>query len=180
MNVHQPVTVAKVAELKRAFDRTFAEAPRSDASPRNDYLAVSVGGDPYAICISEIAGLLSDRKVTGLPGSVTELIGLTALRGDLVPVYDLRALLGYPRTSAPRWLVIAAATHVALAFDRFDGHLRVPREAVSTASSQSAATRLPSVREVVRTDESARPIIYIPAVLDAIGVSAHQQRGRKG
>jgi purine-binding chemotaxis protein CheW len=162
------------------FDQTFAEAPRSDASPEDDFLAVSIGGDPYAIRLSEVAGLLSDRRVTWLPGSVTELIGLMSLRGVLVPVYDFRALLGYPRGAVPRWFLIAAATPVALAFDRFDGHLRVPRAAVSTGSAQSPATLLPCVHEVVRTHEFVRPIIHMPGVLDAIAELVRQRPGRKG
>jgi chemotaxis signal transduction protein len=180
VSIHEPQPVAKVAELKRMFDQTFAEAPRSDASPEDDLLAVSIGGDPYAIRLSEVAALLSDSRVTWLPGSATELIGLMGLRGALVPVYDLRALLGYPRAPVPRWFLIVAATRVALAFDRFDGHLRVPRAAVSTGSAQSAATHLPYAHEVVRTHEFIRPILHIPAVLEAIAVLVRQWPGRKG
>jgi purine-binding chemotaxis protein CheW len=180
VSVQEPQTIAKVAELKRIFDQTFAEAPRSDPSPEDDLLAISVGSDPYAIRLSEVAGLLSDRKVTWLPGSVPELIGLMGLRGALVPVYDLRALLGYGRGTVPRWFLIAGATQVALAFDRFDGHLRVSRAAVSTGSFHNAPTQLPCVHEVVRTHEFVRPIIHMPAVLDAIAVLVRQPPGRKG
>jgi chemotaxis signal transduction protein len=180
VSVQEPQTVAKVAELKRMFDQTFAEAPRSDASPEDDLLAISVGADPYAIRLSEVAGLLADRRVTWLPGSVPELIGLMGLRGALVPVYDLRALLGYARGIVPRWFLIAAATQVAIAFDRFDGHLRVPRAAGSTGSAPSVATPLPCVHEVVRTHEFVRPIIHMPAVLDAIAALVRQRPGRKG
>lgn len=180
MSVHEPQTVAKVAELKRMFDQTFAEAPRSDASPTDDLLAISIGSDPYAIRLSEVAGLLSDRRVTWLPGSVPELIGLMGLRGALVPVYDLRALLGYPRGTVPRWFLITAATQVALAFDRFDGHLRVSRAAVSTGSAQRGATQLPCVREIVRTDAFVRPIVDMHAVLDAIAALVASTERSKG
>jgi chemotaxis signal transduction protein len=180
VSVHEP-HVARVGELKRMFDQTFAEAPRSDAeSPEGDLLAVSVGGDPYAIRLSEVAGLLSDRKVTWLPGSAIELIGLMGVRGALVPVYDLGALLGYSRAAVPHWFLIAAAVHVALAIDRFDGYLRVPREAVSTESAPSGAKHSPHVREVVRTAELVRPIIDMPSVLDAIAVLVRQRPGQKG
>ena len=180
MSVQEPQTIAKAAELKRIFDQTFAEAPRSDASAEDDLLAISVASDPYAIRLSEVAGLLSDRRVTWLPGSVPELIGLMGLRGAVVPVYDLRALLGYARGPVPRWFLIAAAIPVAIAFDRFDGHLRVPRAAVSIGSTHSVATQLPCVQEVVRTREFVRPIIHMPAVLDAIAALVRHRPGRKG
>lgn len=179
MSVHESEMVLRLAELKRMFDRTFAAAPCSDTSIQEDLLAVGVGGDSYAIRLSEVGGLLSDRNITRLPGSATELIGLMGLRGALVPVYDLRALLGYPGGPAPRWLLIAAAARVALAFDRFDGHLRVSREAVSAGSSRGAANHS-HVREVVRTADAVRPIVHLPSVLDAIAALVRRRPRRKG
>jgi chemotaxis signal transduction protein len=179
VSLHEHRTAVSAAELRRMFDRTFAEAPPVGVEAHEDFLGVDVGGDPYAIRLSEAAGLLSDRTVTWLPGSVAELIGLLGVRGALVPVYDLRALLGYPRTSAARWFLIAAATSVALAFDRFDAHVRVPCAAVSIGPASGAATPSPCVRGIVRTDNFAAPVIHMPSVLDAIAVLVRHRRGRK-
>jgi chemotaxis signal transduction protein len=180
VSVHESEMALRLAELKRTFDQSFAAAPGTNSSAHEDLLTVGIGGDSFAIRLSDVAGLLSEAKVTRLPGSATELLGLMGLRGTLVPVYDLRALLGYPRASAPRWLLIAAAARVALGFDRFDGHLRLSREAVSAESSHGAANHSPYVREVVRTDHDVRPIVHMPSVLDAIAALVRRRPRRKG
>jgi len=167
-----PEDFATAAELKRTFDQTFADPPPLDAGPTVDLLAIGVGGDPWAIRLSEIAGLWSDRRIAPLPGSMAELIGLMSLRGALVPVYDLRALLGYPGGMLPRWFVMAEATPVALAFDRFDGHMRVPRTALSADPEPGAAAQSPLTREVVRDGGFARPIVRLALVLDSIATRA--------
>ena len=65
------------------------------------------GGAPFAFRLAEIAGVAVDRKLTSLPSPVPELLGLAGLRGRLVPVYSLTALLGgTPEGTAGRWLVL--------------------------------------------------------------------------
>ena len=51
-------------ELRRAFDRSFAEAPGGapEADALESLLAIRVGGDPYALRLSEIAGLFADCR----------------------------------------------------------------------------------------------------------------------
>ncbi|MGH9142297.1 MAG: chemotaxis protein CheW [Vicinamibacterales bacterium] len=172
--------MAPAAQLKRMFDHTFAETPLVEKRSHDDLLAVTVGGDPYAIRVSEVVGLGADSKITWLPGSIAALLGLMGRRGVLVPVYDLCTLLGYPRASAPRWFLIAAVAPVALAFDHFEGHLRVPREAVSSDSSPRPVNQSPSLHELMRLDELARPIIHVPSVLNQIVELTHHRTGRKG
>jgi purine-binding chemotaxis protein CheW len=165
--------IMSVGELQQTFDRTFAEAPRADAAPQDDLLAITIGGDPYAMRLSEVAGLYPDRRFTWLPGSVPALLGVVGLRGALLPVYDLRTLLGYPKAVTPRWLAVVADGQVVLGIEQFDNHLRVPRLAIAEAGTGSAAGRPQPVREVVHTDGLVRPIIHLPSVLEAIAVMVH-------
>jgi purine-binding chemotaxis protein CheW len=168
----------RAEELRRDFDRSFAAAPRGDAEVLVDLLAIRVAGDPYALRLSEVAGLFADRVVTPLPSPVSELRGLAGFRASLVPVYDLRPLLGYPGAETLRWMVTTAGgTLLALAFDGFDAHVRVPRAALAVADTE---TRGP-VREVARTPDGARPVVHLPSVLEAIrararGAAQHKER----
>jgi chemotaxis signal transduction protein len=158
---------ATAFELGRAFDRTFAEARRFGAVVLDDLLAVRLGPDAYALRLSEIAGLFSNKKITRLPGRVPALIGIAGFRGAILPVYDLALLIGYPSTAAPQWLVTAASAPVAFAFDGFDGHLRLSRDAISAHGDASRPSQS-HVRELARTPGQALPIVHIPSVLDAI------------
>ena len=76
----------QAAVLKKAFDDTFADQRRPARTGSVDLLAVRLGGEPWAIPLSAIAGLQSDKKITPLPGATPGLLGLAGFRGVLVPV----------------------------------------------------------------------------------------------
>ena len=160
------------AQLRQDFDRSFAEAVHGETEPQEDFLAIRLGGDAHVIRLTDIASLLPLRALTRFPSPLPQLLGITGLHGAIVPVYDLRALLGYAASDPPRWLVIAAARPVALAFDAFEGHLRLARG----ASAQRARTE-PSrrhVHEVLRTGELVRPVVSTASVLETIKTMVQQ------
>lgn len=174
----------RLAELRQAFDRSFVEPPRPALAEFEDLLAVRIGTDPYAVRLAATAGLVADRPVTRLPGAPPELLGVAGLRGAVVPVYDLGTLLGRPRAAtasdaAPRWLVLVAGSPpVAVAFDRLDGHLRVPRNAIAERTAEPSAAGASqhnasgaSARQhsaIVRTAGAVRAVIDLAAVRAAI------------
>ena len=84
----------RVTELRDAFDRSFAQAPSTEAAAVENLLAIRVGAHPYALRMAEVSGLFADKKVTRLPSPVSELSGIAGLRGAVLPVYDLAMLLG--------------------------------------------------------------------------------------
>jgi chemotaxis signal transduction protein len=158
--------MSRVAELRHGFDSTFALARQPPSPPVVDLLAIRVDHDPYALHLSEISALVADGVITEVPSRARGLLGLTGRRGTIVAVYDLRVLLGYEGRSRPRLLAVTAAdTTVGLAFDHFDGCVRVPREAIAR---QEAAQPGDMVREVVHLDGTARQVVQIPDVVNAI------------
>ena len=163
--------ICTAEHLRGTFDRSFAEALRTEAETFEDLLAIRVGGDPYAIRLSAITGLFTGRRITRLPGLVAELLGVAAFRGTLAPIYDLRMLLGYPGVGTSRWLVMTKTEAViGLAFDQFDGHLHLPRSRLMTDDRADAARQ--HVRGVAQTAEAVRPLIHIPSIFDAITTRA--------
>jgi chemotaxis signal transduction protein len=156
----------QVAELRRVFDLSFVEVRHSEAGQSDNLLAIGVGSAPYALKLTEISGLFSDKKVIWVPSPVRELLGIAAFRGTMLPVYDLRALLGHERDKEPRWLAVAAAMPVGLAFDQFDGHAHVNREAIVPVTH--AVGGHPHVREVVQAPHFVRPIVHVASLLEAL------------
>ena len=157
----------RAAALRLTFDRSFAEPLRLASETVEDLLAIRIGTQAYALRLAEVAGLFADRKVTPVPGGDAALIGIAGFRGAIVPVYGLHTLLGI--ASGPRrcrWLVIAAAAPVALAFETFDAQLGVPPDAILPA--QAGGETQSCVREFVPTPKCSSPVIHLPSVLDAI------------
>jgi chemotaxis signal transduction protein len=131
-------------------------------------LAVRVARDAYAIRVSEISGISTDRKVVALPSPIPELLGVAGLRGAIVPVYSLAALLGYGREAGQvRWLVLCGTDEpFALAFSGLEGYLRVP-QAELYAAEQKDVTRT-FVTYVARATEMVRAVVSIPLLRHAI------------
>jgi len=146
MSVGQAHTNDRAAELRDAFDRVFAQAPSPEAGAMESLLTIRIGANPYALRLKEVSGLFADKKVTWLPSSAPELLGLAGIRGTVLPVYDLGRLLGCPTAGAPRWLVVIAAMPVALAFEAFDGYLTVREGTIS----RQTVIDLPWVLGVIR------------------------------
>jgi chemotaxis signal transduction protein len=170
MSASASILAQRAAELRSAFDRNFAVAVRTDAAVKHDLIAIRVGGEPFALRLAEIGGLIADRKITRVMGGNGALLGLIGFRGALVPVYGLQKILGHSGAPASRWLVIAAAAPMAFAFDAFEGHLRVPADAI--VPQQSPSSTRGYAPDFIRAADAVRPVIHLPAVIAALGASA--------
>jgi chemotaxis signal transduction protein len=164
-------------ELRRQFDLSFAEAPRPTGARGDDLIAVRVGGDPYALRLAEIAGLQVDRRVVSVPavpGAASGFRGVVAVRGNLAPVYQLRALLGYGPGAPSRWLALVGSPRpIALELELFDAYLRVARDEITPSSSGDR----PFVREALRRDGQLRPLIHVASLVEAIARRSLDGRG---
>lgn len=139
--------------LRQAFDDSFRHAP-AELLETEDFLAIGVAGEPYAIRLAEVAGLYADRKIVPFPSRSATTLGIVGLRGTLVPVHDLAALLGHSREPSTRWLLLLRGVElVGMAFSRFDAHLRVPHDHFSRPEERR------HVRGAVRTNGGFLPII---------------------
>jgi chemotaxis signal transduction protein len=157
----------RAAELRQRFDEAFALAPATGTARLEDFLAVRIAGDAFALRRTEVGGLLAGRKPVMLPSACPEFLGVVGSRGRIVPVYSLRALLGYPRQENLRWAVLAASGDcLGLAFDDYEGYLRIPISQVAPQDQAGMMTQ--HVRDVARCEGSARPILDLSSIVDAI------------
>jgi chemotaxis signal transduction protein len=158
------------AKLRSAFDVTFSEAPIELTVASEDCLFVRIGNDPFAIRLAETAGLYADRKVVPIPSPVPDLLGVAALRGQLTPIYDLAALLGYRVCGSPRWFVLAREPKaIGLAFEAFEAHARIPQTSYTSVGTESTREH---VRGAVQVGPFFRPIIHISSVIQTIAKRA--------
>lgn len=141
----------KHEELKRAFDRSFREAPVERNYEFAHLLVVRIGDARFALRVSDLAGLARAQSVTPVPTSDRGLLGLADLKGRLVAVYSLAAMIGgaAPRTEPERWFVLCRAEdRIALAFSAAEGMVKVPSSELcpvpqhATATVRTGASRL--------------------------------------
>ncbi len=165
----------RAAELRAAFDRGFAEPPPPEAEAAADYLGIRIGGVAYAVALSEIGAVFADKRIAPLPSGASELLGIAGVRGDIVPVFSLGALLGQSGGDGkPRWLVLAAGGRAGFAFDALDGHLRIPLARITPTASPRSFVEANAVMA-----GEARPIVRIATLMEHLERRAGQNGGAK-
>ncbi len=154
--------VSSAEALRREFDAGFALEPgRLEA--RIDVLAIRAGR-ACALRLRAVEALLLTPRITPAPSRAPELLGLAGVRGAVLPVFDLRALLGLGAAEAPRWMVVAGSPAFALAFEENEGCLRVPISAVS--ADAGGADEL--ARAVVTIAGAPRALLDVDAIQRAL------------
>jgi chemotaxis signal transduction protein len=174
-HIERAATPGSADVLRRLFDEGFAAAATAEFARLEGLLAIRLGSDPYALRLSEIAGLHAGVKIVPVPSANAQLLGIVGLRGVMAPIYDLAALLGYAPAANPRWMVLARMSHpVGFAFETFESHLRVPE--TSLANDESGANAGDGGQHArrhaggaVRAAGALRPIIRMASVVELIG-----------
>lgn len=116
--------------LRTEFDRGFAEAP---AAPVETVaiLSVRAGATTLALRRAQLARVHVALPLVRLPTRARGLLGVVAVRGRVLPAWDLGMLAGRGAATRPRWFAIAAGEPLALAFDELLAHLHVPIDQLS-------------------------------------------------
>jgi len=124
----------RVAALRSAFDAAFAEARGEMRDEGVAFLLFRLGSQPFAVKLAEVAALEPLGKVVPLPAAAAELLGLAAIKAQLVPVYALARLVGAPEGERSRWLLVCdRGDPIGLAFTAFDGYAKLPESALARA-----------------------------------------------
>ncbi|HTL53039.1 MAG TPA: chemotaxis protein CheW [Planctomycetota bacterium] len=173
----------RLAQMRADFDQSFAAAPIAAAAGQDHLLAIRIGDEGYAIRVAAIRAIAHVGRIVHLPSSLPELLGIAGLRGELTPLYDLGALLGYPAApAAPRWFVqVGRDDTVGLAFEHFEGYRLTEIDPGNTAGTDPAAAAgadraasptgknlRPHVAAVVRLEGEVRSLIDINSLLNSL------------
>ncbi len=132
----------------------------------NAYVRFRVAEEAYAISVLNVLEVARLGDVTPVPGAPVQILGVRNLRGKILPVIDLAALLGTRRTGpAARLLVIESdGRQAGLAIDEVTGVGELADLAEEAESALLVGTML--------EDGDLIGVLSLPAVLDALGVPA--------
>lgn len=112
-------------------------------------MLVRLGAARYAVDLAEVAEVTTVPPLTRVPGAPRWLAGVANWRGRMLPVVDLRSLLGHevtPLPSSARIVVVAPVAQPALTVGvlteavpgTFDGALDAPQPPPPTLSHDAA------------------------------------------
>jgi purine-binding chemotaxis protein CheW len=149
------------------FDDDEAEALEA---PGTDHVVVRLGGGRYGISAPAVAEVIAMPSLTRVPATAGWLCGVGNWRGHVLPVVDLRPLLGLAATPLPsssRVVVVSVDdVEVGIVAEAVSGLVPVP-DVIAPAPVTLTGSAAELVRGLV-DDGPAGPV----AVLDTAGVLA--------
>jgi purine-binding chemotaxis protein CheW len=99
-----------------------------------EMLSFRLGQEEYAVMVDDVKEVLKMRDLTPVPNAPDYILGVTALRGPILPVIDLSRRLGLPpgaRGEKSRILVLSLDDEDAgMVVDRVTGVVRIHPDAV--------------------------------------------------
>src|SRR4051794_19231984 len=115
---------------------------RSSSRMAERFLTARIDGQLYAMAAGQVAEIIRLPNIARVPQAQKGLLGLTNLRGTVMPVASLRGLLGRAEkaNAATRAIVISDGAPVALAVDAVESLLTVDEGQIETRQAELAAT----------------------------------------
>jgi len=155
------------AELRAAFDASFAEPAVLEREGRIDVLAIQIVGEPFALRVDEISWVLRCPPLEPVPSRNVACRGLVGIRGTVVAVYSLATLVGGHSESNPSgWIVVCGGDRsAALLFDELSSYERVDESCIVRAESSTTGR---VARDIVRIHGVDRTFLSIPSLLTSI------------
>lgn len=157
--------------LRRSFEEGFASLPRPQAEGVESLILIRIAGEAFTVRRLQTAGLARNAQILRVPSRIPELLGVTAIRGTLAPVFDLAALLGLPSggvqpAAQTRCLALNRGEPlVAFAFDEIEGQAEI--SCADFFDYQESPARA-CIRQLVRIEDTVRVVADIPALVEAI------------
>ncbi len=138
----------------KTVQQEIDERSRLTASNQFELLLFRLGGDEhgehaelYGINVFKIREIVAMPPITAIAGSLPHMLGVVNLRGQILPVVDLPAIMGCkPRTGLNILLVTEFARSTqAFAVESVEDIVRLEWRQVLTAEGNAAASRITSI-----------------------------------
>ncbi|MGP3699549.1 chemotaxis protein CheW [Rhodobacter sp. NSM] len=176
------------ADAGRRSQQATAAASKAPTQAALALLTFSIGGQAYALRLADVAEVVAlPEEHTRLPRADGAVRGLVEVRGAVLPLVSLRALLGFPEaeTGSERIVVTrVAGALVGLIVDRVRSILRVPEadiDAVPTVLARGKGeARLDAI---ARCGDGLTSILSPDTLFDAATTAAileHRREGEEG
>jgi purine-binding chemotaxis protein CheW len=132
------------------------------------FLTFRSEGRLYALPAGLIAEVIRLPAVARVPQGPKSLLGLANLRGSVLPVASVRAILGRPEmasTPSSRLIVLDGAAPVALAVDEVAAFVNIDQSKISSADVELASEAGEQLKGVFKLDANVAKILDIEKLL---------------
>jgi len=153
------------------FGTEVAAAPAGAAHPSGvssvRAAIVSIGGEIFTLDLQHVREVFVVESVTPVPGMPSGLVGVTNLRGTVVPLLDLRVLLALNSDAAIRYAIVVKHGNwqVGVLVDSVPEIRTIAKDQFLPAPKGTGEGANPYVSSVVKLDDRLRGVLETSAVL---------------
>ena len=133
-----------------------------------------MGEDSYAIPVELLTEIIISQKVFPVPTTPSHVLGVINLRGNIVPIVDIRPALSLPVLSIPSQIAIVkhGAITVGIVVDHVSEVVGVPESSVQAIPAENAAqggrSRSRFLSGIVPRGQNVAALLNIERIIEEI------------
>ncbi|MBS1127809.1 MAG: CheW protein [Nitrospirae bacterium] len=139
----------------------------------------SISGDTYAVTVDILAEIIIPQKIFSVPTTPSHVIGVINLRGNIVPIVDIRPALSLPVSAGANQIAIIRYNQMTLGIlvDTVAEVISVPLSSVmplpaDVAFQESGAkNRSRYLKAIIQRQSGVAALLNIDRLLEAIRLS---------
>ena len=128
---------------------------------------ISLGGELFTIDLNNVREVFVVESITPVPGMPSGLVGVTNLRGTVIPLLDLRPMLGLSAEAAMTYAVVVKHRNwqVGVLVDTVPEIRTLSKDQFLPAPTGTGEGAFPFVSTVVKLEDRLRGVLETAMVL---------------
>jgi purine-binding chemotaxis protein CheW len=128
---------------------------------------ISMGGELFTIDLKSVREVFVVESITPVPGMPSGLVGVTNLRGTVIPLLDLRSMFGLNAATALRFAVVVQHENwqVGVLVDEVPEIRNITKDQFLPAPTGTGEGAFPFVSTVVKLEDRLRGVLETSVVL---------------
>jgi len=128
---------------------------------------ISMGGELFTVDLQHVREVFVVESITPVPGMPSGLVGVTNLRGTVVPLLDLRQMFGLSSEAALRYAVVLkhGSWQVGVLVDTVPEIRTLSKDQFMPAPTGTGEGANPFVSAVVKLEDRLRGVLETSVVL---------------
>jgi purine-binding chemotaxis protein CheW len=160
---------------------TDAHTETTQRAPADEDVRIclfSISGDAYAVTVDTLVEIIIPQKIFPVPTTPSHVIGVINLRGNIVPVVDIRPVLSLPPAEGINQVAIIRQnqTILGIAVDAVSEVIAVPQASILplpaevAAQESGAKNRSRYLRAIVQRADGVAALLNLERTLEAISL----------
>lgn len=134
----------------------------------------TMGDDLFAVPVELLTEIIISQKIFPVPTTPPHVLGVINLRGNIVPIVDIRTALSLPRQSSPGQIAIIKhdSMTIGIVVDNVSEVVSVPVSSVlaipADAGTQAGKSRSRFLKSIIQREEGVAALLDVERIVGEI------------